>query len=118
MIDPQEIEFCDVYHLPIIKAYADRIDLVNTINRLVPTKMEIDPGTLVLAMILFGIIVAKKNKVPRERFVLKEAAVSVRESFWEILLPVHRGQRVQLSPSFRITTSAFPFICSMTPSER
>ena len=52
MIDPQEIEFCDVYHLPIIKAYADRIDLVNTINRLVPTKMEIDPGTLVLAMIL------------------------------------------------------------------
>ena len=52
MIDPQEIEFCDVYHLPIIKAYADRIDLVNTINRLAPTKMEIDPGTLVLAMIL------------------------------------------------------------------
>jgi len=52
MIDPQEIEFCDVYHLPIIKAYADRIDLVSTINRLVPTKMEIDPGTLVLAMIL------------------------------------------------------------------
>lgn len=52
MVDPQEIEFCDVYHLPIIKAYADRIDLVNTINRLVPTKMEIDPGTLVLAMIL------------------------------------------------------------------
>ena len=52
MIDPQEIQFCDVYHLPIIKAYADRIDLVNTINRLAPTKMEIDPGTLVLAMIL------------------------------------------------------------------
>lgn len=45
MIDPQEIEFCDVYHLPIIKAYADRIDLVSTINRLVSTKMEIDPGT-------------------------------------------------------------------------
>ncbi|MHC1744038.1 MAG: IS1634 family transposase [Syntrophobacteraceae bacterium] len=52
MIDPQEIEFCDAYHLPIIKAYADRIDLVSTINRLVPTNMEIDPGTLVLAMIL------------------------------------------------------------------
>ncbi len=52
MIDPQEIEFCDVYHLPIIRAYTDRIDLVSTINRLVPTKMEIDPGTLVLVMIL------------------------------------------------------------------
>jgi len=52
MLDSQEIEVYDVYHLPIIKAYADRIDLVNTINRLVPTKMEIDPGTLVLAMVL------------------------------------------------------------------
>ena len=47
-----EIEVCDVYHLPIIKAFADRIDLVNIINRLVPSKMEIDPGTLVLAMVL------------------------------------------------------------------
>jgi len=47
MIESQEIEVYDVYHLPIIKAYADRIDLVNTINRLVPTRMDIDPGTLV-----------------------------------------------------------------------
>ena len=52
MIEPQEIEVYDVYHLPIIKAYADGIDLVGTINRLVPTKMDIDPGTLVLAMVL------------------------------------------------------------------
>jgi len=52
MIESQEIEVYDVYHLPIIKAYADRIDLVNTINRLVPTRMDIDPGTLVLAMVL------------------------------------------------------------------
>jgi len=52
MLEPQEIEVYDVYHLPIIKAYADRIDLVNTINRLVPTRMDIDPGTLVLAMVL------------------------------------------------------------------
>jgi transposase len=52
MLEPQEIEIHDVYHLPIIKAYADRIDLVNTINRLVPTRMDIDPGTLVLAMVL------------------------------------------------------------------
>ena len=52
MLETQDIEFYDVYHLPIIKAYADRIDLVNTINRLVPTRMAIDPGTLVLAMVL------------------------------------------------------------------
>ena len=52
MLDTKEIEFYDVYHLPIIKAYADKIDLVNTINRLVPTKMEIDPGTLSLAMVM------------------------------------------------------------------
>ena len=52
MIERQEIEVYDVYHLPIIKAYADRIDLVGTINRLVPSRMNIDPGTLVLAMVL------------------------------------------------------------------
>ncbi len=49
----------------------------------------ITPGIiLVLAMILFGIIFAKKNKVPRERFMLKEATAAIKESFWEILLPV------------------------------
>jgi transposase len=52
MFKPEEIEVYDVYHLPIIKAYADRIDLVNTINRLVPTRMEIEPGIMVLAMVL------------------------------------------------------------------
>jgi transposase len=52
MFKLEEIEVYDVYHLPIIKAYADRIDLVNTINRLVPSRMEIAPGTLVLAMVL------------------------------------------------------------------
>jgi hypothetical protein len=52
MFQPGEIEVSDVYHLPIIKAFADRIDLVNIINRLVPSKMEIDPGTLVLALVL------------------------------------------------------------------
>jgi transposase len=52
MFQPGEIEVSDVYHLPIIKAFADRIDLVNIINRLVPSRMEIDPGTLVLALVL------------------------------------------------------------------
>ncbi|QCQ21913.1 hypothetical protein [Desulfoglaeba alkanexedens] len=26
VIDPSEIEFYDVYHLPIVKTYADRMD--------------------------------------------------------------------------------------------
>lgn len=52
MFQPGEIEVSEVYHLPIIKAFAERIDLMNTINRLVSSNMEIDPGTLVLAMVL------------------------------------------------------------------
>jgi hypothetical protein len=49
---PKEIEVHDVYHLPIIKAHADGIDLVNTIKRLVSTRIEIEPETLVLALTL------------------------------------------------------------------
>ena len=41
-----------VQHLPIVKAYADKIGLVEAINQLVPTEMAIDPGTIVLGMIL------------------------------------------------------------------
>lgn len=48
----QEVEFYDLYRLSIIKAYGDRTDLVNTINRLVPGRMAIKPGTPVPAMVL------------------------------------------------------------------
>src|SRR5262250_747596 len=46
------IEVYPVQHLPIVKAYADKIGLVETINQLVPTEMALDPGTVVLGMIL------------------------------------------------------------------
>jgi len=46
------IEAYQVHHLPIVKAYADKIGLVETINAVVPTEMAIDPGTIVLGMIL------------------------------------------------------------------
>src|SRR5215510_14706760 len=46
------IDAYQVQHLPIVKAYADKIGLVEVINRLVPTEMAIDPGTIVLGMIL------------------------------------------------------------------
>ena len=39
-------------HLPIVKTYADKIGLVEVINQLVSTEMAIDPGTIVLGMIL------------------------------------------------------------------
>jgi Domain of unknown function (DUF4277) len=35
-----------------VKAYADKIGLVEVINQVVPTVMAIDPGTIVLGMIL------------------------------------------------------------------
>src|ERR671935_493928 len=46
------IEVYQVHHLPIVKAYADKIGVVEVINQLVPTEMGIDPGTIVLGMIL------------------------------------------------------------------
>jgi Domain of unknown function (DUF4277) len=41
-----------VQHLPIVKAYADKLGLVEAIHAVVPTEMTIDPGTLVLGMLL------------------------------------------------------------------
>ena len=48
---PHEIEAYQVQHLPIVKAYADKIGLVEVINQLVPTEMMVDPGTLVLGLV-------------------------------------------------------------------
>jgi transposase len=49
---PPAIEVYPVHHLPIIKAYADRLGLVSLINHYVPTAMEVDAGTVVLALVL------------------------------------------------------------------
>jgi Domain of unknown function (DUF4277) len=46
------IEAYQVQHLPIVKAYADTMGLVEVIHQLVSTEMAIDPGTMVLGMIL------------------------------------------------------------------
>ena len=46
------IEVYPVHHLPIIKAYADQLGLVSLINHSVPTAMEVDAGTVVLALVL------------------------------------------------------------------
>ena len=49
---PPAIEVYPVHHLPIIKAYADQLGLVSLINHYVPTAMEVDAGTVVLALVL------------------------------------------------------------------
>src|SRR5499433_1576742 len=49
---PSAIEVYPVHHLPILKAYADQLGLVSLINHDVPTEMEVDAGTVVLAMVL------------------------------------------------------------------
>jgi len=41
-----------VYHWPIVRAYSERLGLVGLINRLVPSEMEIDPGTIVLRLVI------------------------------------------------------------------
>jgi len=46
------LEAYHVQHLPIVKAYADKIGLVEAIHAVVPTEMGGDPGTIVLGMIL------------------------------------------------------------------
>ena len=49
---PRDLEVYPVHHLPLVKAYADKIGLVEMINQVVPTDMEIDSGTVVLGLIL------------------------------------------------------------------
>jgi hypothetical protein len=46
------IEAYKVHPLPIVKAYADKIGLVAVITELVPSEMEVDPGTMVLGLVL------------------------------------------------------------------
>jgi Domain of unknown function (DUF4277) len=49
---PHEIEASQVQHLPLVKAYADKIGLVEVIKQLVPPEMMVDPGTLVVGLVL------------------------------------------------------------------
>jgi transposase len=44
--------FTEAGHLPIIKEYAKRINLVGTVDRMVESQMELQPGLAVLAMVI------------------------------------------------------------------
>ena len=51
-IDTEQMVITDVKHMPIVKAYAKKIGLVETIDRMVDTQMELSPGYVVLGMVL------------------------------------------------------------------
>ena len=48
----QVITANQVDHLPIIASYARRLGLVEIVNRLVPVEMEVEPGQIVLGLVL------------------------------------------------------------------
>jgi transposase len=49
---PENLTFTEVSHLPILKAYAKKINIVDTIDHIVESQMELSPGIAVLAMVL------------------------------------------------------------------
>jgi transposase len=51
-INTEQMVITDVKHMPIVKAYAKKISLVETIDRMVDTQMELSPGYAVLGMVL------------------------------------------------------------------
>lgn len=50
--DFSNLTITDVQFLPIIKEYARRINLVDTINHMVDTEMNLQPGPVVLGMVM------------------------------------------------------------------
>lgn len=48
----QPIAVAQVNHLPIVADFARRLGLVELINQLVPVEMEVEPGIIVLGMVL------------------------------------------------------------------
>ncbi len=64
----QAISGAQVNHLPIVAHYARRLGLVEIVNRLVPTQMEVEPGKIVLAMVLDTLLRTQPTLPPGERF--------------------------------------------------
>jgi transposase len=51
-LNTEQMVITDARHMPIVKAYAKKIGLVETIDRMVDTQMELSPGMAVFAMVL------------------------------------------------------------------
>lgn len=50
-LNTDQMVITNARHLPIVKAYADKIGLVSTIDRIVNTNMDLSPGIMILAMV-------------------------------------------------------------------
>ena len=46
---PEHLTFSEVGHLPIIKNFAKKIKLVETLDAMVDSEMELSPGVAILA---------------------------------------------------------------------
>ncbi|MBL0714550.1 MAG: IS1634 family transposase [Desulfosarcina sp.] len=51
-LNTKQMTFTNAKHLPIVKQYAKGINLVETINQLVGSQMDLSPGMAILAMVL------------------------------------------------------------------
>lgn len=49
---PDRLQVTRADHLPVIAAFCRRIDLIETINRVVPNQMEVSVGTIIQGMII------------------------------------------------------------------
>jgi hypothetical protein len=49
---PADLTFSEVGHLPIVKDFAKKIKLVETLDTMVDSQMELAPGVTVMAMVL------------------------------------------------------------------
>ena len=48
----KNVDVCQTDHLPVIAAFCRQLSIDKIVNRLVPTEMNLDPGTVVIGMIL------------------------------------------------------------------
>lgn len=51
-LNTEKMAITEAKHMPIVKAHAEKIGLVETINQMVGSQMELIPGIAVLAMVL------------------------------------------------------------------
>ena len=51
-VNLSDAKFTNVEHLPIVKEYARKIKLTETVDQMVESQMELSPGVAVLAMVL------------------------------------------------------------------
>ena len=49
---PDDLTYTEVGHLPIIKQFAKEIQLIDTVNSMVQSKMDLPPGEAIMAMVL------------------------------------------------------------------